>query len=79
MPSYLEIALTVARTPQPARDERKPTEHQPRPVSVPVALPIDPSRAGLSALCGSPHCAGCYEVAPGVRIHPPKSGKGWVQ
>jgi hypothetical protein len=24
--------------------------------------------------CGSPHCAGCYEVAPGIRIHPPKCG-----
>ncbi len=22
--------------------------------------------------CGSPQCAGCYEVEPGVRIHPPK-------
>jgi len=27
------------------------------------------------AACGSPHCAGCYEVAPGVRIHPPKCGE----
>jgi hypothetical protein len=27
--------------------------------------------------CGSPHCPGCYEVQPGVRIHPPKSGEGW--
>jgi hypothetical protein len=27
--------------------------------------------------CGSPVCAGCYEVAPGVRIHPPKSGEGY--
>lgn len=27
------------------------------------------------ALCGSPHCAGCYEVAPGVRVHPPKCGE----
>ena len=33
--------------------------------------------AGL-APCGSEHCAGCYEVAPGVRLHPPKSGPGWV-
>ena len=24
--------------------------------------------------CGSPQCAGCYEVEPGVRIHPPKCG-----
>lgn len=27
----------------------------------------------------SAYCAGCYEVAPGVRIHPPKCGAGWVQ
>ena len=23
--------------------------------------------------CGSPDCAGCYEVGEGVKIHPPKS------
>jgi hypothetical protein len=27
--------------------------------------------------CGSPQCAGCYEVAPGVRIHPPKCGEDY--
>jgi hypothetical protein len=27
--------------------------------------------------CGSSHCAGCYEVAPGVRIHPPKCGEDY--
>jgi putative DNA primase/helicase len=25
--------------------------------------------------CGSPQCAGCYEVEQGVRIHPPKCGE----
>ena len=79
MPSYLEIALSAAQTPQSARDERKPTAQQPRTASVPVASPVGPSHAEMSALCGSPHCAGCYEVEPGVRIHPPKSGKDWVQ
>jgi hypothetical protein len=32
--------------------------------------------------CGSPDCAGCYEVAPGVRIHPPKCGqhyRAWLE
>lgn len=32
--------------------------------------------------CGSPCCAGCYEVAPGVRIHPPKCGedyRAWLE
>jgi len=35
-----------------------------------------------SAACGSSHCAGCYEVEPGVRIHPPKCGeeyRGWLE
>jgi hypothetical protein len=31
------------------------------------------------ALCGSPDCGGCYEVLPGIRIHPPKCGAGLVQ
>ena len=39
----------------------------------------EPRHAENQAACGSPHCAGCYEVEPGVRIHPPKSGKDWVQ
>lgn len=25
--------------------------------------------------CGSTDCAGCYEVEPGVQIHPPKCGE----
>jgi hypothetical protein len=27
------------------------------------------------APCGSPHCAGCYDVGDGRRIHPPKCGE----
>jgi hypothetical protein len=27
--------------------------------------------------CGSPQCAGCYEVGDGKRIHPPKCGEGY--
>ncbi len=30
------------------------------------------------APCGSPHCGGCYEVAPGVRLHPPKVSQDWL-
>lgn len=28
--------------------------------------------------CGSPECGGCYEVAPGIRIHPPKPSAEWL-
>jgi hypothetical protein len=34
------------------------------------------------AACGSPHCAGCYEVESGARIHPPKCGEShrkWLE
>jgi hypothetical protein len=29
------------------------------------------------APCGSAHCAGCYEVGDGKKIHPPKIGKAY--
>jgi hypothetical protein len=35
-----------------------------------------------SAACGSPHCAGCYHVGDGRKVHPPKCGEGyrkWLQ
>jgi hypothetical protein len=40
-----------------------------------------PSRHEPDAVvaCGSPHCAGWYEVAPGVKIHPPKSSEEWKE
>jgi hypothetical protein len=34
------------------------------------------------APCGWPDCAGCYEVAPDVHIHPPRCGedyKAWLE
>ena len=27
--------------------------------------------------CGSPHCAGCYEVSYARKIHPPRCGEGY--
>jgi len=33
-------------------------------------------------ICGSPHCAGCYDVGDGRRIHPPKCGneyRKWLE
>jgi|SRR5215470_6395779 len=35
-----------------------------------------------SAACGSPHCAGCYDVGDGRKIHPPKCEekyRKWMQ
>ena len=42
---------------------------------------LEALRTGLTA-CGSPHCAGCYDVGDGRKIHPPKCGEGcrkWLE
>ena len=34
------------------------------------------------AACGSAHCAGCYDVGDGRKIHPPKCGeeyRNWLE
>jgi hypothetical protein len=46
------------------------TRSTPAPIRAPVTW-TDESKGGEIAACGMPHCAGCYEVAPGVHIHPP--------
>jgi hypothetical protein len=35
---------------------------------------LEALRTGL-AVCGSLHCAGCYDVGDGRKIHPPKCGE----
>jgi hypothetical protein len=35
---------------------------------------LEALRTGL-ATCGSPHCAGCYDVGYGRKIHPPRCGE----
>jgi TubC N-terminal docking domain len=42
---------------------------------------LEALRAGMAA-CGSAHCAGCYDVGDGRKIHPPKSGdlnRKWLE
>lgn len=29
------------------------------------------------APCGSPYCAGCYDIGDGLKIHPPKASAEW--
>lgn len=45
--------------------------------------PVNPRPKALGtdklAPCGSDRCNGCYEVEPGVRIHPPKSSEDWKE
>jgi hypothetical protein len=67
--SYLEMALKVSRGRQSAERVDHPENQS----------TTEPLQSENPAACGSPYCAGCYEVSPGVRIHPPKCGPGWVQ
>ena len=34
---------------------------------------------GELAPCGSPHCAGCYDVGDGRKIHPPRCGEAFLR
>lgn len=35
------------------------------------------NKTGGLAPCGSAHCAGCYDVGDGKKIHPPKVGEDY--
>jgi hypothetical protein len=35
--------------------------------------------AETGPVCGSPHCAGCYDVGEGRKIHPPKCGEEYLK
>jgi hypothetical protein len=65
-----------------ALNTRPRSEHQPSRVSstrsVEAAQFTAPSSEERAA-CESPQCGGCYEVEPGVQIHPPRSGKDWKE
>jgi hypothetical protein len=47
------------------------------PPPLPVREREAQGRANLAA-CSSPHCAGCYDVGDGKRIHPPKCSPEWL-
>jgi hypothetical protein len=89
MPSYLEIALRVVRLSQPIHPEPKlGTDVQTERVSNPTTrFPPDLPRNAQSvetelAECGSPECAGCYQVGDGNRIHPPRCSeqyRNWLE
>ena len=86
MPSYLEIALRVASTTQPMpskprRDACISTEGAGnQSQSSPVDMAARPqAQTNELAPCGSTHCAGCYDVGDGRKIHPPKIGEDYLK
>jgi hypothetical protein len=59
------------------RSERRAEENQ---SAVPVAktqIPRTQPRRDTLVPCESPHCAGCYDVGDGRKIHPPKIGEDY--
>jgi hypothetical protein len=70
---YLNLAKSVPRggASQPATELRSASET--------FSARRDILSGDGLASCGLPHCAGCYQVDPGVRIHPPKSGEDWKE
>jgi hypothetical protein len=84
MPSYLEIALRVASTAQPARSEPRPAActaaewvaNQSHSAAPDVAAKPQ-TQSNELAPCGSSECAGCYDVGAGRKIHPPRCGEDY--
>ena len=68
MGRYLELAIKALKD---AAGNEQAVE---KPATSPLAN-LHPERL---ADCGCPHCAGCYEIEPGVRIHPPKTGQEYL-
>jgi hypothetical protein len=76
VPSYLEIALRAAA------HEQQPMRSEPERVHQAIELIAEARQSSASAACGSPHCAGCYDVGDGKKIHPPKCGedyRAWLE
>jgi hypothetical protein len=81
MGRYLKLAMTVISGQEPMRPavalmatERKEEStlaHKVEPCSVKNSEIQD------FAACGSPDCAGCYDVGDGKKIHPPKCGQAY--
>jgi hypothetical protein len=42
-----------------------------------IAVLSPEQRHGFGLCPGSSHCGGCYEVAPGRWMHPPKVSEAW--
>jgi hypothetical protein len=55
------------------------SEHDITPgLSRPSASEPKQSQEGDPGECGSAHCAGCYDVGDGKKIHPPRCGKDYL-
>lgn len=42
-------------------------------------IPPETKELEEKAACGSPQCAGCYDVGEGRKIHPPRCGEAFLR
>ena len=76
MGRYLSLAMKAARVVESA--EERPVPSSPAPAAPRPSVETGRPQPGALAPCASPHCAGCYEVEPGRKIHPPKCGQDYL-
>jgi hypothetical protein len=77
MATYLEIAMRAVSAAQPGPSEPTPGDG----TSTRRMVKADERSKELPP-CGSPDCAGCYDVGDRRKIHPPKIGddcKKWLE
>jgi tubulysin polyketide synthase-like protein len=68
--------------PKSAVDEKllaRVREHKPELLAMLSARPSTPLQAAQAPPCGSKDCAGCYDLEPGRRVHPPKPSQEWLE
>ncbi len=76
--------VIVERAVQGLASLNGPGRHEANPLPLSENTPasvVRPEGKGLDerAACGSTHCAGCYDVGDGRKIHPPKCGQDFLR
>ena len=74
--SIKSLAMTVLQRHSGVPDQSQPLEPRETSGKPHETVTAHPSKL---ASCGQPNCAGCYELEPGRRIHPPKPSEDWLE
>jgi hypothetical protein len=79
MGRYLKLAMAFIERRVPLESAAIPVTGGGRVSPGPEAgRDLEPDIPG-AAPCGSPACAGCYDVGGGKKIHPPECGPGYAE
>jgi hypothetical protein len=74
--SIKSLAMTVLQRHSGVPVQSQPLEPRETSGKPRETVTVNPSKL---APCGQAHCAGCYEVDSGRRIHPPKPSADWLE